>query len=219
MKRVILAGACALAFAVGGAAHAATVTGLYSTGVDDNGAALGSSVTADPHYLVTESANPAYDGLPAYVANGYYFSDDATSRWVTPGPDLGNSAVGDTTYELTFTLSGFDLSHLTLTGDFASDDHADIFLNGVDTHNHVDGFSAFQAFTVTSGFVDGANRLDFVVLNDGGPSSLRVDNLRLAQAGGAAPEPATWALMLAGFGGLGAALRRRGARRASAATA
>lgn len=36
-----------------------------------------------------------------------------------------------------------------------------------------------------------------------------LDDIRLVGAGGGVPEPATWAMMLAGFGLIGAALRRR----------
>jgi hypothetical protein len=54
--------------------------------------------------------------------------------------------------------------------------------------------------------------LDFQVQDFGPPTALRVDNLQgtadLAGVGGV-PEPATWAMMLIGFGGLGAVLRRR----------
>jgi len=49
------------------------------------------------------------------------------------------------------------------------------------------------------------------VLNDRdnfNPSHLLLDNFAMAEA----PEPATWALMLTGFGALGATLRRRRAR-------
>ena len=42
-----------------------------------------------------------------------------------------------------------------------------------------------------------------------------VDNFQIAGAGGI-PEPATWAMMLMGFGGLGAMLRRRRAVHAAA---
>jgi len=42
-------------------------------------------------------------------------------------------------------------------------------------------------------------------IDDMGPSHLLLDNFAMAEA----PEPATWALMLMGFFGLGATLRRR----------
>jgi hypothetical protein len=43
----------------------------------------------------------------------------------------------------------------------------------------------------------------------GSEASPIVDNITITQAAGGVPEPATWALMLSGFGMAGAALRRR----------
>lgn len=46
----------------------------------------------------------------------------------------------------------------------------------------------------------------------GGGSNLALDGISLTAVGaapGAVPEPATWAMMMAGFGAMGAALRRR----------
>lgn len=54
--------------------------------------------------------------------------------------------------------------------------------------------------------------LDATGLNSGGGSNLALDNLRLTSTGGPAsgtPEPAAWSLMIMGFGGVGAVLRRR----------
>ena len=67
---------------------------------------------------------------------------------------------------------------------------------------------------MNSGFLDGVNTLDFVVENSNlfGPTGLRVEMTGTADAAavpGGVPEPATWAMMLMGFGGLGALLRRR----------
>ena len=42
-----------------------------------------------------------------------------------------------------------------------------------------------------------------------GQDFIAFDNLTFVTAGAAVPEPASWALMIAGFGGVGAALRRR----------
>ncbi|MDB5423069.1 MAG: hypothetical protein JWQ29_485 [Phenylobacterium sp.] len=56
----------------------------------------------------------------------------------------------------------------------------------------------------------GDARVDHIILASSG-NSFEVDNF----AGGAVPEPATWGLMIMGFGALGAVLRRR---RAAATT-
>ena len=51
----------------------------------------------------------------------------------------------------------------------------------------------------------------------GNDDSWGIDNLSVTSSTGGVPEPATWALMLLGFGGLGTALRSR--RRATLAQA
>ena len=63
---------------------------------------------------------------------------------------------------------------------------------------------------------DGSAHIAGVFLNLIGnePAGFAIDNLRFAQAGqitvpGAVPEPATWAMLIAGFGLVGAATRRR----------
>jgi hypothetical protein len=58
--------------------------------------------------------------------------------------------------------------------------------------------------------------LDITAPNSGGVSNLALDNVRLNHTGpvivdpvGGVPEPAAWAMMLMGFGGIGALIRRR----------
>ncbi|WP_375391757.1 PEP-CTERM sorting domain-containing protein [uncultured Sphingomonas sp.] len=62
-------------------------------------------------------------------------------------------------------------------------------------------------FSVASGFVSGQNVLAFWVIDIAGPpSALVVDRIEGSvqpQATGAVPEPAGWAMMLFGFGGVG----------------
>jgi len=63
-----------------------------------------------------------------------------------------------------------------------------------------------HAFTITSGFIDGVNTLSFVNFDAGSPAAVRVDNAILTAS---VPEAATWAMLIAGFGLTGAAMRRR----------
>lgn len=64
--------------------------------------------------------------------------------------------------------------------------------------------SAFTTRTVT--FVSNGNALTFASANIGGPdASAAIDDIAVS----AVPEAATWAMMLAGFGMIGFALRRR----------
>ncbi len=61
----------------------------------------------------------------------------------------------------------------------------------------------------------GSDTITFNFRND--PGYLALDNVSVTSLTSAAPEPTTWAMMLVGFGGLGAAMRGR--RRQALATA
>ena len=200
----------------------ATVTGLYNSGVDDDGVALpdspGSRGTPDPHYNFA-IVDPQPVALSAQSSaslyyNGAYFPDSATSRWISVN---GIGGVDDETYNdatvdfsTTFTISAIDPSLVTITGRWAADDRGlDILVNGISSGFTVAGFGGYASFTLNGGFRDGINTLDFLVRDDGVPLALRVDGLTATEATAAVPEPASWAMMVGGFGLVGGALRRR----------
>jgi hypothetical protein len=56
--------------------------------------------------------------------------------------------------------------------------------------------------------VAGLNTLDFSVVEGGAPTAHRVDDL-VGTVNAAVPEPATWAMMLIGFGLVDSSIRRR----------
>lgn len=66
-------------------------------------------------------------------------------------------------------------------------------------------------FSAGTGFIGGLNTLSFRLLNlaqaNGNPSGLRVEILSSAYE--PVPEPASWTMMIAGFGMVGTILRRR----------
>jgi PEP-CTERM motif len=70
-----------------------------------------------------------------------------------------------------------------------------------------------QHYTLALGAGTGSDTITFNGRND--PSYNTLDNVAIAQTAGV-PEPTTWALMLSGFFGAGAFLRRRRAMTATA---
>jgi uncharacterized protein (TIGR03437 family) len=69
-------------------------------------------------------------------------------------------------YRETFDLTGFDLSTVVLSGSFAIDDQSgSISLNGVTAGPTSKSFSSLTPFTLSSGFVQGKNTIDFLVTN------------------------------------------------------
>lgn len=204
----------AAAFTVS-SAQAATITGLFNTGVDAFGVALaGGNGVTDTHYSIAASTEPGVVGNQAVTYhNPGYPADDANSRWVSlsaNGMTVGNGST--TVYRLTFDLTGFDYTTAAISGIFAADNGATVYLNGANSGFTNATYGAFTAFNLTSGFTQGLNTLDFSVVDFGPPTAFRVDNLagaaRLAQTGGV-PEPATWAMLIVGFGLTGAAARAR----------
>ena len=148
---------------------------------------------------------------------GNWLANTATSSWLTPTANQGESfdpsANGLYTWTTTFNLNGYDATTASLSGQFAADNSAVVYLNGnlIGTSS---GFSSWSAFSATaSSFVAGVNTLSFVVTNQaqdfGNPTGLRVEFLSSNVA--AVPEADSYALMLAGLGLMGLVVRRKNA--------
>lgn len=152
--------------------------------------------------------------IEAFVgAGGRIFLNAA--RWTNGGLDLGfgTGAVGDQfSYNASLTaagvLAGLDANGAgsSFTGNYFSHD----VVTGVDVC-YVSGDVGCVFGAVTEGlFVGGQTAPNF---HSSGGLALRANELQLAATGavnvGVVPEPATWALMIGGFGLAGAALRRR----------
>jgi PEP-CTERM motif len=109
--------------------------------------------------------------------------------------DLQSSGGSPTFYEVLF--GGVSLFSATNAADF--------------------DFTTFSTSAVAS---TASTALTFTFRND--PSFFNLDNISVTpirRVTGAVPEPATWAMMLIGFGGMGVSLRRRRATTAKARTA
>ena len=159
---------------------------LFDTGTAANGSLLGDNAT-DPHYRLIDANTVGLmpGAARTLVADGFpigpWVGNAAGSRWIVPaGSDGdGNAAAGTYVYRTTVDLSRIDPASATLTGQWAADNDAAIYLNGVATGFTVgaEDFGTLTAFTLTAGFRPGSNDLDFVVHNGGGPTGLRVDGL------------------------------------------
>lgn len=216
MKRTLLASALvASALSFSTIASAATISGLSNTGVGAGG-------TADTHYKLTAvtSDTTLASNVPVITLDNVWpinpwMANSSVSKWITPTSSQGQSfdaaSNGSYTYSLDFNLAGYQPATAAFTGRVAADNTVTVLLN-----NQViatgSGFSDWSSFSANSGFVSGANRLDFVVSNwaqnGGNPTGLRVE-FDSTSVAAAVPEPETYALMLGGLGLIGVIARRR----------
>jgi hypothetical protein len=231
LKILAFVAAATSALALTTAAQAATpIAGLYNTGVTDTGAQAPNGV--DSHW--TLDGGPAYiSGVQGVFPLGPWLSesDDTASRWITPTATAADSVDprndGFYQYSETFDLTAAQAAGASFAGQFAADNGIlwikvnETAILGADNGPSLGGFTGWTAFTAndSSLFHAGENTVTFDVINfgqeTGNPSGLRVEFLSSTEGG--VPEPATWALMIGGFGGMGAMLRRQ--RRAAALTA
>lgn len=179
VPQVLMAGALLL----GAQLSAAPIPKLYSTGVNDDGTPLGNA-TKDPHYTLVESADEAYLGPDLFTLTpgfpvGPWLAEGPSSRWIAPRPQqgIGNNE-GQYIIRTTFDLTGFDPNKAKITGKWAVDNSgADILINGISTGlaNNA-GFGGFTDFTIETGFIEGVNTIEFVVIN--APSGINPTGFR-----------------------------------------
>jgi hypothetical protein len=172
MRRSIFSVVLVAAWSLAVSAQAATID-VFSTGVDGTGAAAAGS---DIHYSITSSPSGAATPVVATTIPSVYVANSATAQWIAPSANQcfgdpwcgGGDLPGTYTYETTFDLTGLDASTAVITGEYASDNTAAIWLNGVDLLTPSSGFATPTAFTINSGFLAGVNTLQFIVVNDAG---------------------------------------------------
>lgn len=213
MKNTFVHLAALLVLAFGFASHTLAVPipySIFNTGVDNSNAPLPFG-SVDPHWVLSAAPVGGPNALVQNPRPGSWVANTSDSQWIgRTANGSQNVPPGLYVFDQAFDLTGFDETTATLTGDWASDNSSQIFLNGVNTGiSHVGGgsaFLAFDTFTLNTGFVPGINTLSMRVLNFGGPGGLHVDALRgLAEP---IPEPVSLVLVVTAVG-LACAIRRR----------
>jgi hypothetical protein len=229
MKAGLVAVGTAMSLGTAAPANAAAILGLYNTGVDNSGNVLAPGA-AEQHYVITGSSNAALviPNTPTVATHPSWSVNNAAgaagSSWISPFTDANGVATKSTSfptqftydYSLTFSLGSLSASSAVISGLVQSDNFVTVLLNGVALVAQPQDpvfpgglptsyFRKFSAFGTNGGFVSGTNTLTFQVTDYGVISGLRVSDL----VGTAVPEPATWAMLIVGFGLVAGQIRRR----------
>jgi hypothetical protein len=190
------------------AGQAMAVPSIWNTGVDNLGDPLADGAT-DTHYLLGGGLNAvATSPHPNWVA------PPAGSKWI--GPTLWNvtDPVGMYSYTQSFTLPvDPDVKHYVLSGNWATDNTGEIFLDSVSTGFTSTGYGALSSFSLN--LDPGDYTLEFRVENTPvgtpgapNPTALLVSDISLRSVP-VIPAPGAVLLSALGTGIIGLVRRRR----------
>lgn len=147
----------------------------------------------------TQSGNTGFTGVStAYAASGTYGAYFGPIGSVGGITQTLNTTAGQN-YLISFDLANFQASDANFY---------EVLFGGTSlftaTNSSVFGFTNFRTTATALG---ATTNLAFNFRND--PNYFGLDNVSVTAVSAAVPEPATWAMMLVGFGAMGVAMRRQ----------
>ena len=176
---------------------------LYNTGVDDDGVRL-PDTTLEMHYELTFVPSGPGDAIvidPSVygVTSGAWVGAPADAQWIGPTGGGTTDPAGWYHYDLTLDVPTSAAPWLVISGNWATDNSGEIWLNNVYTEisrPEAHSFNSLVPFEVT-GFDPGVNTPQFRVSNwpqaTGNPTGLLVSDT-------VATVPAPGAILLGGIG-------------------
>lgn len=200
MNKIVLAGASALAMVVAAApASAATIidfenqtNGAKANGYTIGGVTFNDTIGAD---LQVDSGVPELNGRGLAI-----FGDDASALEMIFAQTSINLSLAFGNDDASFTVAG-DVALLRLFLGDTQVGQTTVVMNRNDSADQRIGLNGIAFNRATFMFADAALNAKNLIE--------AVDDIQFDTAAAAVPEPATWAMMLAGFGMVGAGLRTR----------
>lgn len=197
MKSLLLAATAAMLIAVPASAAVLTFEGvpntIYTAAINRSGYTIANGPTDEQHFHEIDST--AFPGFVVSNGTGVLYNDRDTTivmtqvgggRFTLGNFDASSTGASNGTVASLLSVSAFVNNILTTSLNFAISDSGFLSYNGA-------GLGSFD-------------RLEFTANGQGG---FQLDNVSLSPATGAVPEASTWAMLIAGFGLVGAAKRRR----------
>ncbi len=153
--RMLAAAVAAIALAP--TAFAATTTTI--AGLTNTGAGLANGSLDQNYALSVISGNTTGLGNYGYASDSVHpnwMGADALSKWLTPGSNAQTSfdpsSDGVYDWKLSFNLTGYDAKTASFSGQFAADNTATVWLNGVQLNTaSTGGFKSWTSFAANSG--------------------------------------------------------------------
>ena len=204
MNRIFSAGVAAVAISVVGTIAPANAQAFSGTGDPASNAAFAAG-SQQATFTTADQSFASYTETGVTLGPGRIDSQYA-NNFNSTGSYYDNDAGG---------LNVIDFSFSSPTSAFAFNwGAADV----VWTMDVFAGMSTLASYALTPTF--GSNNKEYFGFSGANITSVRltassrgdwvfIDNLTFGGAGGAVPEPASWAMLIAGFGIVGASMRRR----------
>jgi hypothetical protein len=166
--------------------YSEVIPNLYNTGVNDAGNALPLGII-EAHYSLSSNI-PVTNAITRSKITGHWIEAPLGSSWISVTPNSDNAPIGYYSYSIRFDLSGLDPETAIISGKWASDNSAKIYLNDIDTNrlNTHSGFDRLYDFVLNQGFINGINKLTFTVFNAPQAGNFNPTGLLISQLSGTA---------------------------------
>ncbi|HWB55149.1 MAG TPA: hypothetical protein VG722_13185 [Tepidisphaeraceae bacterium] len=169
----ILALAAGCVLAMGSLVHATTIANL-ATGLDGSGNLIGSGGVTDANWTSTVDATYDSDGSTQTVFSnnadwfGGWLSNGPNSDWIARRANVTDNGPAPYSFARTFSLTGYDLSSVTISGSWTLDDQGTLSINGHQISSLGNSnWGSMHSFTVPNAdLVQGTNSLVITITSD-----------------------------------------------------